>query len=313
MTVAERMAAGAVSIIGVPTDVGAGKAGARMGPDALRVAGIDRAIARFGVEVVDRGNLSGPNNPELSAIDGFRHLPEVVAWNRSVHDAVRAELASEHLPIVLGGDHCLAIGSISAVARHCRESGRRLQVLWLDAHADFNTAILTPTGNLHGMPVACLCGHGPPLLTGIGGTVPAMLPSEIRQIGVRSVDQGEKSFLAEIGIEVFDMRYVDEVGMRATMEQALAGVGPETHLHLSLDADFLDPEIAPGVSTPVRGGPTYREAQLCMEMIADTGRLCSLDLVEVNPAFDRQNMTAVLLVDLVESLFRKSILMRLHQ
>ncbi len=284
-----------------------------MGPEALRVAGIGRAIARFGVEVRDRGNLGGPSNPDLPAINGFRHLPEVAAWNRSVHDAVRGELASEHLPIVLGGDHCLAIGSISAVARHCRETGRKLQVLWLDAHADFNTATLTPTGNLHGMPVACLCGHGPPLLTGIGGTVPAMLPSEIRQIGVRSVDQGEKSFLAEIGIEVFDMRYVDEVGMRATMEQALAGVDPETHLHVSLDADFLDPEIAPGVSTPVRGGPTYREAQLCMEMIADTGRLCSLDIVEVNPAFDRQNMTAVLVVDLVESLFGKSILMRIHR
>ena len=307
------MAASAVSLIGVPTDVGAGTAGARMGPEALRVAGIGRAIARFGVEVTDRGNLNGPSNPDLPAINGFRHLPEVVAWNRGVHDAVRAELASAQRPVVLGGDHCLAIGSVSAIARHCRETGSKLQVLWLDAHADFNTAALTPTGNLHGMPAACLCGHGPLPLTRIGGTVPAILPHEIRQVGVRRVDQGEKSFLAEIGVEVFDMRYVDEIGMRATMERALAGVGPETHLHVSLDADFLDPEIAPGVSTPVRGGPTYREAQLCMEMIADTGRLCSLDIVEVNPAFDRQNMTAVLVVDLVESLFGKSILMRIHR
>jgi arginase len=240
-------------------------------------------------------------------------MHEVVAWNRSVHAAVYAELQDGRLPIMLGGDHCLAIGSISAVARHCRASGRQLRVLWFDAHADFNTAIMTPSGNIHGMPGAFLCGYGPSPLTEIGGHVPALLPQDIRQIGIRSVDDGEKRFLAEIGIEVFDMRYVDEVGMRETMEQALAGVGSETHLHVSLDVDFLDPEIAPGVGTTVRGGPTYREAQLCMEMIADTGRLRSLDIVELNPALDLRNMTAELAVDLVESLFGKSTLMRLHK
>jgi arginase len=302
-----------VSLIGVPTDVGAGLRGASMGPEALRVAGLGRAIAAFGVDVRDCGNLAGPPNPELAAVDGFRHMNEVVAWNRSVHDAVYGELVAERLPVMLGGDHCLAIGSISAVARRCRETGKKLRVLWFDAHADFNTATLTPTGNIHGMPVACLCGHGPELLTGIGGHTPAMLPSEIRQIGIRSVDEGEKRFLAEIGIEVFDMRYIDEVGMRETMEQALAGVYSETHLHVSLDVDFLDPDIAPGVGTTVPGGPTYREAQLCMEMIADTGRLCSLDIVELNPALDRRNMTAELAVDLVESLFGKSTLMRMHR
>jgi arginase len=302
-----------VSIIGVPTDVGAGTPGARMGPEALRVAGIVAAIAHFGVEVRDCGNLGGPGNPDLPAVNGFRHMHEVVAWNRSVHAAVYAELQDGRLPIMLGGDHCLAIGSISAVARHCRENGRQLRVLWFDAHADFNTAIMTPSGNLHGMPGAFLCGYGPSPLTEIGGQVPALLPRDIRQIGIRSVDDGEKRFLAEIGIEVFDMRYVDEVGMRETMEQALAGVGSETHLHVSLDVDFLDPEIAPGVGTTVRGGPTYREAQLCMEMIADTGRLRSLDIVELNPALDLRNMTAELAVDLVESLFGKSTLMRLHR
>ena len=302
-----------VSIIGVPTDVGAGTPGARMGPEALRVAGIVAAIAHFGVEVRDCGNLGGPSNPDLPAVNGFRHMHEVVAWNRSVHAAVYAELQDGRLPIMLGGDHCLAIGSISAVARHCRASGRRLRVLWFDAHADFNTAIMTPSGNIHGMPGAFLCGYGPSPLTEIGGHVPALLPQDIRQIGIRSVDDGEKRFLAEIGIEVFDMRYVDEVGMRETMEQALAGVGSETHLHVSLDVDFLDPEIAPGVGTTVRGGPTYREAQLCMEMIADTGRLRSLDIVELNPALDLRNMTAELAVDLVESLFGKSTLMRLHR
>lgn len=302
-----------VSLIGAPTDAGAGRRGGNMGPEALRVAGLGRAIAAFGVEVRDCGNLSGPPNPELLAVDGFRHMPEVVAWSRTLHDAVYAELLDGRLPIVMGGDHSLAIGSISAVARRCRETGKKLRVLWFDAHADLNTATMTPSGNIHGKPVACLCGHGPDVLTGIGGFVPAMRPGEIRQIGVRSVDDGEKAFLHELGVEVFDMRYIDEIGMRETMQQALAGVYSETHLHVSLDVDFLDPEIAPGVGTPVPGGPTYREAQLCMEMIADTGRLCSLDIVELNPALDRQNMTADLAVDLVESLFGKSTLMRMHR
>jgi arginase len=307
------MSALPVSIIGVPTDVGAGTRGASMGPEALRVAGIARAIAQYGAEVRDCGNLSGPINPDLPAVDGFRHMPEVVAWNRSLHDAVYAELGEGRLPITLGGDHSVAIGSVSAVARHCRGTGRKLRVLWFDAHADLNTATMTPTGNIHGMPVACLCGHGPVALTGIGGHTPAVSPNEIRQIGIRSVDEGEKRFLAEIGVEVFDMRYIDEVGMRATMDQALAGVDSHTHLHVSIDVDFLDPEIAPGVGTTVRGGPTYREAQLCMEMVADTGRLRSLDICELNPARDRRNMTAELAVDLVESLFGKSTLMRMHR
>ncbi|WP_375184416.1 arginase [Aquabacterium sp.] len=299
-----------VSLIGVPTDVGAGSIGARMGPSALRVAGIAQAIRYFGLDVRDSGDLHGPDNPWEPAVDGFRHLPEVVKWNELLHDAVFAELQGGRLPIVLGGDHCLGIGSISAVARHCRATGRKLRVLWLDAHADFNTAALTPTGNIHGMPVACLCGHGPAELTHIGGHVPALSPADIRQIGIRSVDEGEKRFVHEAGIEVFDMRYIDEMGMRHTMEQALLDLDEHTHLHVSLDVDFLDPDIAPGVGTTVRGGPNYREAQLCMEMIADTGRLASLDVVELNPALDVRNQTAKLAVDLIESLFGKSTLMR---
>ena len=300
----------AVSLIGVPTDVGAGSIGARMGPSALRVAGIAQAIAAFGIDVKDCGDLHGPDNPWLPAVDGFRHLPEVTRWNTLLHDALYAELRAGRLPIMLGGDHCLGIGSISAVARHCRDTGKRLRVLWLDAHADFNTATLTPTGNIHGMPVACLCGHGPQELTTIGGHTPALSSSDIRQIGIRSVDEGEKRFVHAAGIEVYDMRYIDENGMRHTMAQALAGLDEHTHLHVSLDVDFLDPDIAPGVGTTVRGGPNYREAQLCMEMIADTGRLASLDVVELNPALDVRNQTAELAVDLIESLFGKSTLMR---
>ena len=299
-----------VSLIGAPTDVGAGTRGASMGPEALRVAGLQAALEGHGVEVVDRGNLAGPANPWQPPAGGYRHLDEVVAWNRAVHDAMLAELQRSRLPVLLGGDHCLAIGSIDAVARHCREAGKKLRVLWLDAHADFNTRVLTPSGNLHGMPVACLCGHGPRELVEIGGTVPALSPRSIRHIGIRSVDEGEKRFVHEVGLEVFDMRYIDEMGMRHTMELALATLDANTHLHVSFDVDFLDPEIATGVGTTVPGGPTYREAQLCMEMIADTGRLASLDVMELNPALDLRNKTALLAVDLIESLFGKSTLMR---
>ena len=300
----------AISLIGAPTDIGAGSRGASMGPEALRVANLVPVLQGLGLQVLDRGNLSGPANPWLAPVDGYRHLDEVVAWNTAVHDAVYAELGQGHLPVVLGGDHCLGLGSISAVARHCRDTGKQLRVLWLDAHADFNTNALTPSGNLHGMPVACLCGYGPAALTGMGGQTPAIEPAWIKQIGIRSVDEGEKRLVHEAGLEVFDMRYIDEMGMRATMNQALANLDNNTHLHVSFDVDFLDPDIAPGVGTTVRGGPTYREAQLCREMIADTGRLASLDLMELNPAFDVHNRTAVVAVDLIESLFGKSTLMR---
>ena len=299
-----------VALIGAPTDVGAGSRGASMGPEALRVAGLQAALEAHGLDVVDQGNLVGPRNPWLPPVDGYRHLAEVTAWNLAVHDAVHAELRAGRLPILLGGDHCLGIGSISAVARHCRETGRKLRLLWLDAHADFNTNLLTPSGNTHGMPVACLCGMGPPELTGIGGHVPAINPKWVRQIGIRSVDEGEKRLVHEADLEVFDMRYIDEMGMRHAMELALATMDANTHLHVSFDVDFLDPDIAPGVCTTVPGGPTYREAQLCMEMIADSGRLGSLDVVELNPAYDVRNRTAVVAVDLIESLFGKSTLMR---
>ena len=297
-------------LIGVPTDIGAGVRGASMGPEALRVAGIVAMLERRGVRTEDIGNLQGPTNPWRPAVGGYRHLDEVVAWNTRVRDAVAQALAEGCLPVMLGGDHSLGIGSISAVARHCRQAGRKLRVLWLDAHADFNTNLLTPTGNLHGMPVACLCGNGPAALTGLAGRTPAIQPAWVRQIGIRSVDEGERTLVHQAGLEVYDMRYLDEMGMRAVMQAALAGLDADTHLHVSFDVDFLDPEIAPGVGTTVAGGPTYREAQLCMEMIADTGLMRSLDIVELNPALDVRNKTAAVAVELVESLFGKSTLVR---
>lgn len=299
-----------VALIGMPTDIGAGHRGASMGPEALRVAGLAQALRDRGIDVVDRGNLSGPPNPWASPVDGYRHLDEVVVWNREVFRAMNVELAGSRLPLLLGGDHSMAIGSIAAVAQHCRTRGKKLRVLWLDAHADFNTSAITPSGNLHGMPVACLCGYGPDALIRLAGEAPMLRADEIRLIGVRSVDAGERRLVHDVGLNIYDMRYIDEVGVKRAIEEALEGMDANTHLHVSFDIDFLDPLIAPGVGTTVQGGPNYREAQLVMEMIADSERMGSLEIFELNPAFDEHNQTAKLVVDLVESLFGKSTLMR---
>lgn len=295
------------TLIGAPTDVGAGTRGASMGPEALRIAGLRAQLTSVGVDVDDFGDLRGPANPEREAADGYRHLDEVIEWNRLVHDAVAGVLGAGRMPVLLGGDHCLAVGSIGAIAQHCRARGRKLRILWFDAHADFNTAALTPSGNLHGMPLACLCGLGPDGLTRVDGLA-AIHPGSIRQVGVRSVDDGERRLLMRHGVEVLDMRAIDEHGMRATMQRALAGLDADTHLHVSFDVDFLDPSFAPGVGTTVSGGPTYREARLCMEMIADTGLLASVDIVELNPALDHANRTAEVTVELMAALFGRRIL-----
>lgn len=307
----------AISLIGAPTDIGAGRLGAAMGPDALRVAQLGPALAELGCEVRDVGNLAGPANhrhPRDGAHGNLRNFEEAVAWNQTVHDAVHAELTAGRMPLMLGGDHSLAVGSISAVARHCKVAGKRLYVLWLDAHADFNTPETSPSGNIHGIPVACLSGLGPRELTHLAGFAPALGEQSLCQIGLRSVDDQEKHLIKTHNIDVFDMRAIDELGMRETMLRALAPLRnadpATTHLHLSFDVDFLDPEIAPGTGTTVRGGPNYREAQLCMEMIADTGLLGSIDIVELNPALDLRNQTAELVVDLVQSLFGKSTLVK---
>ncbi|HZF83347.1 MAG TPA: arginase [Burkholderiaceae bacterium] len=300
-----------IRLIGAPTDVGASVRGAGMGPDALRVAGLAETLSRQGLTVVDHGNLAGPATPWGEPLeDGLRHLDEVVAWNRSVYDAVDAALGAREVPLLMGGDHCLAIGSISAVAWHARKRNKKLRVIWLDAHSDVNTETTSPSGNIHGMPVACLLGHGPAALTGWSGERAAVGHDALRFIGIRSVDADEREAIRTLGLQVYDMRHIDEHGMRTTMVEALQDVDEDTHLHVSFDLDCLDPDVAPGVGTGVRGGPTYREMQLCMEMIADTGRLGSLDVVEINPALDVRNRTAELAVEFIESLFGKSTLVR---
>ncbi len=300
-----------IDLIGAPTDIGAGHRGGSMGPEALRVAGIEEALRRLGYDVADGGNLAGPINPNRAPVNGYRHLKEAAAWCERTRDAVYGSLDRGRFPILMGGDHSLAIGSIAGVAAHCASAGKPLAVLWLDAHADFNNAKTSPTGNIHGMPVAVIAGQGPERLTRLGPSTPMLDPSRIVQIGVRSVDAMEKTMVVASGMEVFDMRRIDEMGMRQTMDVALAKLAAfGGHVHVSIDADFLDPAIAPGVSTAVPGGPTYREAQLCMEMIHDCGLMASLDLMELNPARDIENKTADLLVDLVESLFGQQILAR---
>ncbi|WP_420416347.1 arginase [Pacificispira sp.] len=300
-----------VALIGAPSDIGAGHRGGSMGPEALRVAGLMQALQRMGCSVEDRGNLHGPVNPDLPPVDGYRHLPEVIAWCAAVRDGVHGILKDGKMPILLGGDHCLAIGSLAGLAHYCVERGEEYSVLWLDAHADYNTADVSPSGNIHGMPLAVAAGHGPDGLTGLGPSKPFLNPKRVVQVGIRSVDAIEKKLVVASGMEVHDMRRIDENGMRQTMNEALdrlAALGG--HVHVSFDVDFLDPSIAPGVGTTVPGGPTYREAQLCMEMIHDSGLMKSLDLMELNPAYDVKNATANLTVELVESLFGQQILSR---
>jgi arginase len=300
-----------VALIGAPTDVGADRRGSSMGPEALRVAGLDTMLRRLEIEVNDKGDLNGPRNPSHEPKNGYRHVEEVTAWCREVYAQVSDALGAGMLPIVMGGDHSLAIGSISAIADHCNREGQPLTVLWLDAHADFNTPETSLTGNLHGMPVAVLCGVGPPELSRIRRTEGKVDSSCFLQVGVRSVDHIEKRAVTESDLTVFDMRTVDERGMRSIMMEALETASRRGgHLHVSFDVDFLDPEIAPGTGTPVRGGPTYREAQLCMEMIYDSGLMGSLDIMELNPAGDFGNKTADLVVGLVASLFGEQILSR---
>ena len=299
-----------VSLIGVPCDVGAARRGASLGPDALRVAGIKSSLNRLGVDVEDRGNIVGPEYPDDVARDGYRHLDETILWCRYVHDAVFDTARQNRIPLIMGGDHSIAIGSVAAIARYCAQQNKKLCLLWFDADADFNTPETSPSGNIHGMPVAALVGRGPEGLLNIGSTTPIVEESDVYQIAIRSVDDAEKLAISNSQINVFDMRMIDEIGARETMRRILLDIErKQAHLHVSFDVDCLDPTVAPGTGTTTPGGLTYREAQLCMEMINDSKLLGSLDIVEINPTLDHCNQTAQLAVELVSSLFGKQILL----
>jgi len=299
-----------VGIIGVPLDLGGGRRGVDMGPSAVRIAGIGDRLASLGHEVRDLGDLATPNQETIAPGDPRqRYLGEIARVCQALHDASRDLLLDGGTPVVLGGDHSLGAGSVAASAAFARRDGRPLGLIWVDAHGDMNTPETTLSGNVHGMPLAALLGSEPSALAGIGGFAPKVLPAHTALIGVRNLDEREKAAVRASGVLVFTLKDIDRLGIAVVTERALAHATTGTvGVHVSFDLDVCDPAIAPGVGTPVKGGLDYREAHLLMEMVADSGRLIALDLVEVNPVLDIQNATAVLAAELAASAFGMGIL-----
>jgi arginase len=281
-----------------------------MGPSAVRVANLNGRIAELGYSVEDWGNI--PVEQKESWPEGDAHskyLAQIAAACNVLAIRVEQAFAESRVPIVLGGDHSVAVGTVSGVSRHFRDRGESIGLIWLDAHADMNTPETSPSGNIHGMPLACILGMGPAELTDLRGYRPKINPRNMVIVGLRDVDQLEKPHVRDSGIRAFTMRDIDERGMRSVMDEALRIVSDNvTGFHLSLDMDFVDPAHAPGVGTPVRGGATYREAHLAMEMICDSRRMVSMEIVEVNPVIDERNRTAELAVELAMSGLGKRIL-----
>lgn len=300
-----------VALIGAPLDAGAGRRGAVMGPAALRVAGIAEALAGLGHFVEDRGDVRPAAPVALAPAGAARNIAEIAGWIRAIEAAADDAFRDGVMPVLLGGDHSVAMGSVAAAAREARRRGRDLFVLWLDAHADFNTPETSPSGNVHGMALAALCGE--PGLDGLvaeAGRV-RVDPRRVHLLGIRQLDRGERRLLAERGVDVVDMARIDAEGVAAPLARVIEAVErADGVLHVSLDVDFLDPSLAPGVGTAVPGGATYREAHLVMERLAESGRVGSLDVVELNPFLDERGRSAELLVDLVGSLFGRRILER---
>ncbi|MBI4873187.1 MAG: arginase [Acidobacteria bacterium] len=299
-----------IAIIGAPLDLGAGRRGVDMGPSALRVASLHPRLRALGCRVRDLGNIA-VDQPESVAAghERARYLDEIVRASRRLAGMVAKAAGEGATPLVLGGDHSVAVGTVSGMARHLRRRKASLGLIWMDAHADMNTPESSPSGNVHGMPLACIVGLGPRELSRIDGYAPKVDPRKVALVGIRDVDQLEKPQVKESGVRAFTMRDIDERGMRAILREALEVACDGTAgFHLSLDMDALDPREAPGVGTPVRGGLRYREAHLAMELICDSGRLLSLEVVEVNPVMDVANRTAELAVGLALSAMGKRIL-----
>ena len=293
----------AVDVIGVPLDLGADRRGVDMGPSALRIAGLGDRLTALGYAVTDRGNLETPVRETRRPGDpGKKYVDDIAAVCRRLFETTFTSLTAGALPLVLGGDHSLSAGSVAAGAAAARQRGERLGLLWIDAHGDMNTPRISPSGNVHGMPLAALLGSEPAELAAVGGVSPAVDAARTVLIGVRNLDSAEREHVVASGIHVFTMKDVDRLGMATVAERALELTGRDADgLHVSFDLDVCDPGIAPGVGTPVRGGISYREAHLVMETVADSGRLRALDLVELNPTLDDRNATAELGVELVLS------------
>jgi len=299
-----------IRIIGVPMDLGASRRGVDMGPSALRVAGLQSRLKQLGRQVEDIGNISVRQPEEQHYGEkNAKYLEEIAETCKGLAEIVRKTLDEDLLPLVLGGDHSIAIGTTAGVAAHFQKSSKRVGMIWLDAHGDMNTAETSPSGNVHGMPLAAIMGYGLPELTMLAGSKPMVAPRNVALVGVRDLDAKERKLVKDSGVHVFTMRDIDERGMRDVMSEALRFATDDTAgVVVSLDMDFVDPSDAPGVGTPVRGGVTYREAHLAMEMIADSRAMVSLELVEINPVIDLHNTTALLGVELILSALGKKIL-----
>ena len=299
-----------IRVIGVPLDLGQSRRGVDMGPSAVRVAGLEARLEELGHVVEDAGNIDVAIAEQRHEGDPHaKYLKEITAICAKNAELVLETLDSGEIPIVLGGDHSVAAGTVAGVAEFYRRQNQKIGLVWIDAHTDINTPESSPSGNVHGMPLAALCGLGPSELANIFGFSPKVHPENCVLVGVRDIDFIEKENVRKAGIAVFTMRDIDERGMRTVMEEALRIAGRGTAgYHVSLDMDWVDPEDAPGVGTPVRGGATYREAHLAMEIIADHGRMLSFEIVEVNPVIDEHNRTAELAVELALSAFGKKIL-----
>jgi arginase len=299
-----------IRIIGVPMDLGASRRGVDMGPSALRVAGLQARLKQLGRQVEDIGNIPVRQPEEQHyGVKNAKYLDEIAETCKGLAETVRKTLEGELLPLVLGGDHSIAVGTMAGVASYYDKLSKRVGMIWLDAHGDMNTPESSPSGNVHGMPLASIMGYGPPELTELAGVKPMVEPRNVVLVGVRDLDSKERRLMKESGVHVFTMRDIDERGMREVMAEALRFAGDDTAgVAVSLDMDFVDPSDAPGVGTPVRGGVTYREAHLAMEMIADSRSMVSFELVEINPVIDLHNTTATLGVELVLSGLGKKIL-----
>ena len=299
-----------VTITGILMDLGADRRGVDMGPSALRVADLNARLAALGYDVVDAGNISVRNAEMLAIADRkLKYLPEIAAASQKLADQVEAILADGAIPIVLGGDHSVAIGSVAGLAAFHRQRDERVGVVWFDAHGDMNTPETSPSGNIHGMPFAAILGQGARELTHISGFAPKVQAEDCVLIGARSIDPDEAIALKASGVRVVTMRELDERGMSAIMDEAMWLASRRTAgFHVTMDMDFVDPDYAPGVGTPVPGGPTYRESHLAMEKIADSGKMLSFELTEVNPVLDVANRTAELGVQLILSAFGKKIM-----
>ena len=298
-----------ISLLGVPLDLGASRRGVEMGPSAVRLAQLATRLEQLGHDVIDTGDVPVPTRETLGFGRGIDFLPTITEVCRDVASRTADIVRANRIPLVLGGDHSVGAGSVAGVATALAERGQRLGLLWIDAHADLNTPESTLSGNVHGMPVAHILGHGDPAMAALSSRTPAVSPEHVVIIGARDLDQAERAHARAFGVTIYTMRDIDERGLRTILLEAIAQVSNGTNgLHVSLDLDFVDPREAPGVGTPVRGGATYREAHLAMETLWDTGRVVSLDLVEVNPVLDTMNQTAELAVGLMASAFGQRIM-----